>query len=281
MPELPEVETIRLGLKKYLVGKNIEEIDVRFEKLFQGDKNAILNAEIKEVRRFGKGLVIDFANGYSLAVHVKMTGQFVYKGKETQANFHPTLGVVGQLPNKWTHVIFSLSEDTVLFYNDIRKFGWMKVIKTRDIHSLPFFSALGPEPFAGLTLPLFRKILLHSTMPIKSLLMDQKKIGGVGNIYANEALFLAKLHPTRSANNLSKKEQERLYISLLEVLKRGLRYGGASDVNYINVEGTKGSYQQYFLIYRKHGKPCSECGTIITRSVVGGRGTFFCSECQV
>ena len=115
MPELPEVETIRLGLKKYLVGKNIEEIDVRFEKLFQGNKNTILNAEIKEVRRFGKGLVIDFANGYSLAVHVKMTGQFVYKGKETQANFHPTLGVVGQLPNKWTHVIFSLSEDTVLF----------------------------------------------------------------------------------------------------------------------------------------------------------------------
>lgn len=282
MPELPEVETIRLGLQKFLVGKEFTGIEIRFPKIFQGNPLDILQAEIIDVRRFGKGLVIDFEHEMSLAAHVKMTGQFIYKGEETLANFHPTVGVVGQLPNKWTHVIFKVkSEDnSYLFYNDIRKFGWLKVIRTEEVHSLPFFKELGPEPFAGLTLPLFDKVVEASSMPIKSLLMDQKKIGGVGNIYANEALFLAKIDPRRPAKQLSQTERVTVYEALLEVLRRGLRYGGASDVNYVNVEGKTGEYQRHFLIYRKHGEKCPECQSLIERTVIAGRGTFFCPSCQ-
>lgn len=289
MPELPEVETIRRGLEKYLVGKQITSIALLYPKIFQGNPEDILNSEIMEVRRFGKGLVIDFANEFSLAVHVKMTGQFIYKGEETQANFHPTLGIVGDLPNKWTHVIFKLkthnlkhksNQESQLFYNDIRKFGWLKVVKTEDIPHLPFFKALGPEPFAGLTAAIFDQIVQNASLPIKSLLMDQKKLGGVGNIYANEALFLAKIAPTRLGRTLTETEREKLYLSLLEVLSRGLKYGGASDVNYVNVEGKTGGYQHHFLVYRKQGKKCPQCESSIERTVIGGRGTFFCPKCQ-
>ncbi len=280
MPELPEVETIRLGLKKYLLGKEITQIDIRYKKIFQGDVRSILHSEIRDVRRYGKGLVIDFHNGYSLAVHVKMTGQFIYKGKETEANFHPILGIVGELPNKWTHVVFSLTSGATLFYNDIRKFGWLKVMNTSEVHQLPFFRELGPEPFAGLTLPLFDKIVSNTGMPIKSLLMDQKKIGGVGNIYANDALFLAKIDPRRSGMSLTPEEREKLFIALLEVLQRGLQYGGATETNFINVEGKTGGYQHHFLVYRKHGQPCPECGAILERMVIAGRGTFYCPVCQ-
>lgn len=285
MPELPEVETIRRGLEKYLVGKEFEEIEIRFPKLFQGDPLTILHTPVKEVRRFGKGLVIDFTNGYSLVVHVKMTGQFVYRGEETVANFHPTLDIGNALPNTWTHVIFKLKApelsetESYLYYNDIRKFGWLKVVKTQEVQELSFFKALGPEPFVSLTPELFDKAL-QTTAAIKSVLMDQKKIAGIGNIYANEALFVSRIDPRRPAKSLTEKERKELYHAVLGVLQKGIQYGGASDVNYINVEGTKGEYQHHFLVYRKNGQPCPVCSGVIQRIVVGGRGTFFCSYCQ-
>ncbi len=283
MPELPEVETIRRGLENYIVGKMIEGVEVRLEKLFTGQAHQVVGTRVEAVRRFGKGLVIDLSNGYSITAHVKMTGQFVFVGKETK-NLHPKLGIPQDLPNKHTHVIFQLraasGEQSVLYYNDIRQFGWLKVVKTSEVKDQPFFKALGPEPFSDLTLPLFKKIAMSSSMPIKPLLMDQGKISGIGNIYANDALYASYIDPRRKSSSLTQSEAENLFIALLEVLENGLKHGGASETNYIQVDGGKGEYQNHFLVYGKSGEKCMRCGIFIERIKQGGRSTFFCPTCQ-
>ncbi len=283
MPELPEVETIRKGLEKYIVGKAIEGVEVRREKLFTGEAHEVIGAQIEAVRRFGKGLVIDLSNGYSITAHVKMTGQFVYVGQETK-NLHPTLDIPQKLPHKHTHVIVTLrdesGEKSQLFYNDIRQFGWLRVVKTSEVKNQPFFKSLGPEPFSDLTLSIFKKILLSSNMPIKPLLMDQAKISGIGNIYANDALYASFIDPRRKSNRLADHEQQSLFTAILEVLERALTYGGASETNYIQVDGGKGEYQHHFLVYGKQGEKCIRCGTSIERIKQGGRSTFFCPTCQ-
>lgn len=287
MPELPEVETIRMGLQKYLVGKVISDAEVRLERQLEGNPNDILGTQILSVGRFGKALVIDFANGFSLAIHIKMTGQLIYRGPETKdIILSPKVG--GELPHKFTHIIFTLeslilnheSKQSHLYYNDIRQFGWMKIVRTEDINLLPFFKGIGPEPLKDLTLSMFDKILSKTKAPIKVVLLDQKRIAGIGNIYANDALFLSKINPKRPASSLTKEETKQLFDAIETVLKKGLEVGGASEWQYVNAEGTAGNYQDFFQVYGKDGKPCSVCGTIIQRINLGGRGTFLCSSCQ-
>lgn len=290
MPELPEVETIRRGLEKHLVGKRISSIEVIFAKLFSGDPAQVVDQEIIGVRRFGKGLVIDFANEQSIVAHVKMTGQFIYMDKSEKINLHPKLSIGADLPHKHTHVVFHLSAIghkplATLYYNDIRKFGWIKIVPTKEVAGLSFFKSLGKElPIKGLlgtmTLQESEAILGSSSLPVKALIMDQQKIAGVGNIYANDGLFLARIDPRRKANSLKKEEAGRLYKSLIEVLEKGLLHGGASDVNYIQVDGGKGEYQDHFLVYGRSGEECLVCKSTIERIVVGGRGTFLCPTCQ-
>lgn len=289
MPELPEVETVRLGLEKYLVGKKITGVEVRLPKIIkEGDVRDLVGGKVAKVRRFGKVLVLDLDSGLSVVAHIKLTGQFVYVGAGRPKNTQLSPKLVGQLPNKWSHVIFRLDRGT-LFYNDVRQFGWIRIVKTRDVEKLPFIHELGPEPIrlasarsgqASLTLEHFRKILNGKKTAIKSLLMDQKKIGGVGNIYANDALFLAKIDPRKPAGKLSSDEAVKLYRAILEVLKRGLKYGGATEINFVNVLGQPGGYQEHFLAYGQEGKPCSVCGTTIKKIRIGGRGTYFCPACQ-
>lgn len=284
MPELPEVETIKLGLQKYIVGKTIEDVEVRLRRIFSGDEKNIVNAKITGVERFGKGLVINLNNGYSIAAHIKLTGQFIYRDSTT-SNIKLSSKVGEKLPNKFTHVMFKLDKNAFLHYNDIRQFGWIKVLKTKDLKTIPFFKDLGPEPLpssgqAALTLNLFEKIVKSSNVAIKPLIMDQKKIGGIGNIYANDALFWAKIHPERKAKDLKNNEIKELYNAILYVLKKGLKNGGASELNYVNALGQEGKYQHHFLAYAQDGKPCSRCKNIIKKITLGGRGTYFCESCQ-
>lgn len=304
MPELPEVETIRKGLQKYLVGHRIENVEIRLPKMFIGAVENCVGATIVAARRFGKGLVIDLSNGYSIAVHVKMTGQLVFSNQSLVVGRH-------------THVIFKLSypnpvipseaiaksrnlstkhkmkkipplskvgrDDShvaYLSYNDMRQFGWIKVIKTAEVSQLPFFKALGLEPLKDLTKEKFTEIVHKSKAPIKTLLMDQTKIAGIGNIYANDALYRAKIHPTRPAMSLSEKEITLLFESIEFVLKKGIEVGGASEWHYVDVLGGKGKYQNFFLVYRKTGQSCKRCGTPIASMRLGGRGTFYCPKCQ-
>ena len=279
MPELPEVETIRLGLQKYIVGHTITDLDVSLPKILTGDVKNIIGAKIIDVKRFGKGLVIDLNNGYSIAVHIKLTGQFVYRDSTT-AKFKLSPKVGTQIPNKFTHVTFKLDKGAYLYYNDIRQFGWVKVIKTKDLKSIPFFKDLGPEPFKDLTFDIFKNIVSKSNLAIKPLIMDQKKIAGIGNIYANDALFEARIDPRKKAKDLSSSEIKNLYNAVLKVLKKGLENGGASELNYVNVLGQEGKYQHHFLAYARDGKKCVRCGKIMKKITLGGRGTYFCEGCQ-
>lgn len=289
MPELPEVETIRLGLQKYLVGHKITAIEVKLIRIFTGDPENIIDSMIIKVERFGKGLVIEFENGFALAIHIKMTGQLIYNDiafiKNKNMQISPSK--VGTIPNKYTHIIFTLDRGAMLYYNDIRQFGWMKIVKRNQIKELSFFKDLGPEPpvvnaMSGkpLTFEIFNSVVSSSSLAIKPLLMDQKKISGIGNIYANDGLFLAKIDPRKKAKDLTDGEKKNLFDAIIEVLYRGLKYGGASEMTYVNAFGEEGTYQDHFLVYGKNGKPCLNCEAKIKRITLGGRGTFFCEDCQ-
>ena len=273
IPELPEVETIRRGLEKYLVGKNIIDIEVRDPKLshglLQGHEYHRFGDKVVSVRRFGKGLVIDLKNNYSITIHIKMTGQLIFRENEKN-----------DLSNKHTRVIFKLDDDTNLYFNDIRRFGWIKIVKTSEVKNLPFFKQLGPEPFRDFTLKYFQSIVKKNNSPIKSLLMDQSKISGLGNIYANDTLNLARINPLKKSSNLNPKEISILYKSIHDVLKKGLKFGGASQTNYVDASGQKGNYQKHFLVYDREGEKCFNCRGIIKKIKLAGRGTYFCLNCQ-
>ena len=270
MPELPEVETIKKQLGKYLVGHKILSVDVRVKKIFPKNQEKLVGAKIKGTRRFGKVLVVDLDNGFSFLVHLKLTGQLIYSSPKLRNE-----------SSKFTHVIFNLDKNACLLFNDSRKFGWIKVEKTSEVEREAFIKKLGPEPLRDLTLKKFRIILASSRRPIKVFLLDQAKISGVGNIYDNDALWLARILPQRPANSLNAKEAKKLYLAVNEVLQRGLKYEGASDQWYLTAEGKKGSYQDHFLVYGRQGELCLNCRKEKIRKVrLGGRGTYFCPKCQ-
>lgn len=289
MPELPEVEAIKLQLGRFLKGHKIISVDVRNRKTFQGDEKKIIGAKFVETRRFGKVTVIDLSNGYSILTHVKLTGQYIYRGPNLKHPESLSPKVTGGAPGPHTLVIFKLDKNGRLYYNDVRRFGWIKVVKTSEVESEPFIKKLGPEPhvakgFEGqaLTLDLFRQILSKTARQIKVVLMDQSKISGVGNIYANDALWLAEINPKTSAKKLVQKKVEKLYKAILSVLKEGIKYGGASELAFVTPDGTEGSYQNHTLAYGHEGEPCERCHKAnFKKFFLGGRGTYICPVCQV
>lgn len=281
MPELPEVETIRLGLEKYLVGHKITKVDISVRKILEKGEKNLEGGKIERIRRFGKVLSIDLDNGYSAVIHIKLTGQLVYRGPKLKSPPPLSKKVADGVPGKHTHVIFSLDSGGKLYYNDARKFGWIKVVKTKRVENVGFIQKLGPEPFDGLTLSKFEEIVSSSKTAIKALLMNQEKIGGVGNIYANDALYLAKISPKRAASSLNPSEQAKLYKAILTVLKEGLKRSGASELAFVTPEGEEGEYQEHFLAYAKEGEVCERCHKAKIKKIkLGGRGTYFCPVCQ-
>lgn len=270
MPELPEVETIRQDLQKVLVGKKILSVWTDSVKQIQPSplavEKAVVGRTITKVGRRAKMLQIFLDNGQILTVHLKLTGRLLFRDQKN-------------LPDAWTHVILTLSEGKELRLADTRKFGWIKLIKNqKELEKI--LSEFGPEPLDDLTEEKFSDILGQSGLPVKIVLMDQQKISGVGNIYANEALFLAKIDPRKKAKSLTGEEKKKLFEALEQVLKLGLKYRGASDQYYLDAFGKKGSYQNHFLVYQSRGQKCSKCGSIIKRINLGGRGTFYCPGCQ-
>lgn len=281
MPELPEVESIKLQLNKYLVDHKIEAVDVRNLKIFEGKTSDVVGAKVRKVRRFAKVLSIDLSNGNSLVIHIKLTGQLIYRGPNLKTPKILSKKVVGGIPGPHTHVIFNLDKGGVFYYNDVRRFGWIRVIKTDEVEKTGFIGKLGPEPFKDLTLEYFEKVLSKTKRSIKVVLMDQTKIGGVGNIYANDALWLSKIDPKRGANSLSKAEAASLYKAVHEVLKNGLKYGGASELAFVTPDGSEGQYQEHTLVYGREGKLCERCHkSKIEKYFLSGRGTYVCPICQ-
>lgn len=290
MPELPEVEIIKRGLGDKIIGKKIADVDIRVAKIFQGRKEDIVGAKISKIERRAKMIVVDLDNDKSLLIHLKMTGQLVYQGKgqsekgkvDEVRGGHPQKGYLGKLPNQFTHVIFKFSDGSVLYFNDLRKFGYIKVYDTKEINDLKVLKELGPEPFDEKLTPeyLMAVCAKKPRTKIKQILMDQTIISGVGNIYADESLFCAGISPLRLAKDMKRSELQKIIDCIKKVMTMSLKYGGSSENTYVNVEGEQGQMQNHFQVYRQTGKDCLHgCGKII-RTVVGGRGTHFCPVCQ-
>lgn len=270
MPELPEVETIKRGLQKTIVGKKILGIETDSPRQLKPSpavvKKAIVGTVIKKIKRRAKLLQIFLANGKILAIHLKLTGRLLVRKKAAPVD-------------DWQHVTIALDDGKQLRFADLRKFGWIRLIKDeKELEKL--LNEFGPEPMDSLDLVVFKKILACSSRAVKVVLMDQKKISGIGNIYASDALFLAKVDPRRPANKITDKEVKKLYQAIEKVLKAGIRFRGASDQYYLDALGRKGSYQEHFLAYGREGKKCFGCGGKILKIKIGGRGTFYCPSCQ-
>jgi len=281
MPELPEVETMRLQLKKYLTGHKILSVEVKNRKTFQGDEKEIIGGKVTDVRRFGKVSVMDLSNEYSIITHVKLTGQYIYRGPNLKNPSKLSSKVTGGIPGPHTLVIFNLDDGGELYYNDVRRFGWIRIEKTPDVESESFIKKLGPEPLKDLTLDRFSQILVGTSRAVKVVLMDQEKMGGVGNIYANDALWMAKINPKAPANSLDMESVKKLFEAIITVLKAGLKYGGASELSFVTPDGREGEYQNHTLVYGHEGEPCERCHkAVIQKFFLGGRGTYFCPYCQ-
>ena len=359
MPELPEVETIKRGLDKLLRGKVIGKVSYDWPKSFNGSKQEIdkylIGATVKSIKRRAKLLLIELSTGYTLAIHLKMTGQLVFVGNANQttgltdmlgdANLrnnasdfageqsfgastsngvnrtdgtkkrvaqvanqkfassqanqatgltdmlgdanrwgagHPNDSLIGNLPDKSTRVIFTFKDASKMYFNDQRKFGWVKLLPTSKVKDLDFIKKLGPEPLNNqFTLSEFiNRISKRKNSSIKATILDQSVLAGVGNIYADESLFVAKIHPSTKVGNLKKAQFAKLHSAIKQVLQEGIDSGGSSDKNYVNAEGKKGSYLTFAKVFRRQGQDCFSCKNKIIKIKVAGRGTHVCLNCQ-
>lgn len=289
MPELPEVETVRQGLANLIIGKIVKSESHDTEKGFPnatGDvAQFLLGAAITDVRRRAKVLMIDLSTGYSLLIHLKMTGQLVFVGASPESRFgagHPNDSLVGELPDKSTRVELTFTDGTRLFFNDQRKFGWMRLLPTLEIPNISFMQKVGPEPLSQTftSQEFMQRFARRGRTNIKAALLDQSVVAGVGNIYADESLWGAKLHPQRLVASITEQEFETLFHEMREVMNLAVEKGGSSNHTYVNAEGKKGSYMDFARVFRREGLPCPRCGTMIEKLRVAGRGTHICSHCQ-
>lgn len=336
MPELPEVETIKRGLNKFILKKKIRKVEIREKKSLilelptgrltghvdEKDMGSIgelskklsfllRNSSVKNLRRFGKALVIDLDNGLSLMIHLRMTGQLVFdlpdsvpgssrpssRGSDPNSRQqapkcpesgnqrlfsggHPTDDFVNKMPSKHTRVIFEFENGT-LYFNDQRKFGFVKVLKTAEVEKDEFIRKLGKEPWAMEPNELYEKLQRHKNAPVKAVILDQTIIAGLGNIYADESLFFAGVRPDRKAGAVTEKEAEQILVGARKVMEASIASGGSTMATYVRADGTKGNYLEKFAqVFRREGKACPKCGAKIKKMRVAGRGTHFCEHCQ-
>jgi len=286
MQELPEVETVRSGLAKFLPRLVIKDVWHDWPKGFPNAPADVarfmVGASVKSVRRRAKVLIIELSSGYSLVIHLKMTGQLVFVGKERFGAGHPNDSLINNLPDKSTRVVLDFTDGSTLFFNDQRKFGWMRLLPTLEVPEIDFLKTVGPEPLEDdFTADKFiERLQTRKNSPIKAVLLDQKVLAGVGNIYADESLWMAKIHPSTPVDKVSRTKLVALHNDLRTVLKLAIEKGGSTDRNYVNAEGKKGSYIDFANVFRREGQPCPRCGTTIEKIRVAGRGTHICPKCQ-
>lgn len=297
MPELPEVETIKLGLKKKIIGLKIKQITVLNPKSFQADVKLLNNKKILNINRLAKVLCIDLVGDISLLIHLKMSGQLVLvnssklkvQSEERLIGGHPTKDMMSfDLPNKSTRVIFELENYTLpaqrytLFFNDQRKFGWIKLVESSKLKVQSYIKDLGPEPLekSFTWQVLKRQLQKRLKTPVKVAIMDQQIISGIGNIYASEACFIAKIDPRTKVLKLTDDQHKKLHLGIVKSLSDGIKYGGSTKTHFVNSDGRKGVFLDHAFVYNKDKTPCKICKTIIKKIKLGGRGTYFCPKCQ-
>lgn len=286
MPELPEVETVKRGLEKLIIGKQISKVASDNPKSFPNDPNIVeeflIGSNVVRIRRRAKVLLIDLSTDYTLMIHLRMTGQVVYVGENRFGAGHPNDSLVNKLPDNSTRVIFTFSDKTHMYFNDQRKFGWVKLVPTGLVHEDSFMQKVGPEPLEKSFTPevFITRISKRKGATVKAALLDQTVLAGIGNIYADEALWASRIHPAIRVHELTKQQLNVLHGEIIKVLKLSIDKGGSTDKNYVNAEGKRGSYIDFAKVFRREGLECYECGTEIEKSRVAGRGTHTCIVCQ-
>ncbi len=296
MPELPEVENLRLGLQKYIIGQKILKVKVNKPKLVSGKGN-IRTASESKVRQFvqglkgekfiaverrAKNLIFKLTHDKIILAHLKMTGQFVYKDKKHSViGGHPIELSEKTLPNKHSHIIFELSMGT-LYYNDTRMFGYVVYYPSQKIFDAEnHFGNLGVEPLSkSFTPKYFEESFKTKKGKIKSLLLAQDIVTGVGNIYADESLFESRINPTRPGMSLSKNEVKKLHAAIVRILKKAIKLGGSSVATYRLIDESRGNYAREHKVYGKEGEKCPRCGTPLKKILIQNRTTIFCPKCQ-
>ena len=305
MPELPEVHTTVTGLQSVLPKLSITDIwtdmwsaarlsknTIKDRSYFPYFKKYALNTPVKQVRRRAKHILIDFENGFTMIIHMKMTGHLMYGTYKQNKNYDgrqwPWIPVDKDSPlndpyNRHIHVVFTLSNNQQLAFCDSRKFGTIVIEKTDTLHT-ERLAHLGPEPLeTSFTLNNFKERLMKSpARAIKTVLMDQSIIAGIGNIYSDEMLHRAHVLPTRTAKSLSPSEDRLLFTSMKAVLSKGIDFGGDSTSDYRNIKGERGAFHENHQVYLRTKEKCltKNCKGIIEKQTIGGRSAHFCRVCQ-
>lgn len=288
MPELPEVETVRRGLSELIIGRAVTKVVHDTPKGFPNAaadvEQFLIGSKITAVRRRAKVLLIDLSTEYTLVIHLKMTGQLVFRAPDIAFGAgHPNESLIGELPDRSTRVTFTFADGSHLYFNDQRKFGWVRLMPTLEVPNIDFMQKVGPEPLEhDFTATQFtERFTRRAKSPIKAAILDQTVVAGVGNIYADESLWGAKIHPLRKVASVTPQEYETLYTELRDVMNLAIEKGGSTDKNYVNAEGKRGSYMDFARVFRREGQACPRCGTTIIKFKAAGRGTHICPQCQV
>ena len=286
MPELPEVETVRRGLHRLIISKTVQSVDFDTPKSFPnppGDvESFLIGAKIVAVRRRAKVLLIDLSTEYTLVIHLKMTGQLVYRGEQVFGAGHPNDSLIGILPDRSTRVNVSFTDESKLFFNDQRKFGWAKLFPTVEVPNIDFMRRVGPEPLEdSFTAEDFiSRVSRRKGTTIKAAILDQTVLAGVGNIYADESLWGARIHPATRVRDVTHEQLAVLLQEIKSVMTLSIEKGGSTNRNYVDAEGKRGSYMTFANVFRREGLPCTRCRTKIIKTKVAGRGTHTCPHCQ-
>lgn len=286
MPELPEVETIRIGLEKRMVNVVISAVEVRKKKIVRGAAAQFIagltGQKFSHISRRGKLLIFHLSDGeHYMLVHLKMTGQLIYeKGGTKIAGGHSWPSLKDPLPNKYSHVVIRFVDGGTLFFNDMRQFGYMELADNERLQEA--LDVFGPEPLEeDFTFEVFTQMLGKRTIAIKAALLNQTVLAGVGNIYADESLFMAGIRPTRRVNSLTMAEKKALFKAIPTILYRALKYGGTTFSDYVDVQGKKGNFTRLLKVYGRGGEVCVKCQkTRLTKAALAGRGTVWCATCQ-
>lgn len=284
MPELPEVTIMVNGLKKKVLNRTFVNVWTDTEKLFKNVdfltfKKLIKNAKIKDVFRKGKIVCFELNNKKLIFIHPKMSGHFLI-GKWKRVGNVWESEKRGDLKDlRFIHLVFWLNNGLMIAFSDLRKFARIELWDKKERDKAKIIKELGLDAL-NLTIVQFEEILKKSQRKIKQILMDQKLIAGIGNIYADEILFEAKIHPFRVGDSLNKKEVKKIYQSIKPILNKAIKLGGSSVSDFYNSEGNKGEFQNELKVYRRQGQKCLICQTIIKRQKIAGRSTHFCPKCQ-
>lgn len=289
MPELPEVQTTVNDLKKEIIGLSFVSSWTDWAKMikrpetFKGFKRKIKGLKILDITRRAKYIIFELSKGKILLIHQKLTGHLLLgKWKRKKGTWQPEIpGPLDDKMNRFIHLILGLSDGRQLAFSDLRKFGKVLLLSKKEFGALPEIKALGPEPLEkSFSFEKFKKALKGQKRAIKQVLMDQTVIAGIGNIYSDEALWWAKIHPEKKTKSLNEEELKRLYQSIQTVLRQGLRLGGESISDYRRPSGQKGEFDKFRKVYRRQGESCPRCGVQIQHLKIGGRSAHFCPGCQ-